>query len=397
MIQCASFKNKCFLQKNNSDSTKKENLMNAVLLGYGTVGKGVEALAKQTPGLDLTNVFVLPEFADEPYFTTDGLGIVTRPETDIVFECMGGLEPANTLITEALKAGKHVITSNKAVVSPNLARYVQLAKEHGGSIQIEAAVAGGIPFLDALLKLSLLENLEGYEGIFNGTSNYILDAMQKKGDSYADALQEAQKLGYAEADPSSDVEGWDVWYKSTIANSLGAHTDCHSLHDPLGISRLTVQDIEKAKKEGKVIRHISRSVFRDGGYDTIIAPAFLDQEDYLANVPSNYNAQLIYAPSFEKLGYFGQGAGRFATAQAMLANAIDTLRGTEREITLDSQAQYTPGLLKENWIVRADSDLSSLAGFEKEEEGYSFFTDRDITLADEIQALDPQALIALWR
>ena len=371
--------------------------MKAVLLGYGTVGKGVEALAKQTPGLELTRVFVLPQYADEPYFTTDGMGIITDPETDIVFECMGGLEPANTMITEALKAGKHVITSNKAVVSPNLARYVELAREHGGSIQIEASVAGGIPFLDALLKLSLLEDIEGYEGIFNGTSNYILDSMQKNGADYGEALKEAQKLGYAEADPSSDVEGWDVWYKSTIANSLAAHTDCHSLHDPLGISRLNTADIEKAKKEGRVIRHISRSVFTDKGYDTIIAPAFLEESHYLANVPSNYNAQLIYAPSFEKLGYFGQGAGRFATAQAMLANAIDTMRGTERPIELDRESAYTPGLLKENWIVRSSADLSGLPGFEKAEDGYSFFRDRGITLADEIQSLDLQAMIAIWR
>lgn len=374
--------------------------MNSVLLGYGTVGKGVEALAKNVKNLDMKHVFVLPEFVKEPYFTNDGMRIVTDPQTDIVFECLGGLEPANTLITAALKAGKHVITSNKAVVSPNLARYVRLAKENGGSFQIEASVAGGIPFLDALLKLSLLEDLDGYEGILNGTSNYILDKMQKEGADYHDALKQAQQLGYAEANPESDVEGLDVFYKSNIANALAYKSAKPLTRHPLGISRLSLDDIALAKKEGRVIRHISRSMQKDGRFYTIIAPAFLKADSYLANVPSNYNAQLIYAPSFEKLGYFGQGAGRFATAQAMVANAIDVLNGTIRPIETDREMQLDPSLLKENWIVRSQADLASLAGADSdrfEEENITFFENRDDSLIDEVFALDPQAMIALWR
>lgn len=336
--------------------------MKSVLLGYGTVGKGVEDLVKNIDGLEMTNVFVLPEFVDEPYFTNDGIGVVTNPETDIVFECLSGIEPANTLITAALEAGKHVITSNKAAVSPNLPRYLQLARENGGSFQIEASVAGGIPFLDALLKLSLLEDLSGYEGIFNGTSNYILDQMQKNDASYEEALKEAQRLGYAEANPENDVEGIDVFYKTNIANALAYKTDVQLPKKPIGISRLSKQDIELAKQAGKVIRHVSRSAAKDGKFYSVIAPAFLNQEDYLANVPSNYNAQLIYAPSFEKIGYFGQGAGRYATAQAMAANALDTLNHTERPIELNRKMLLAPSIIEENWIVRSTEDLSDLNG-----------------------------------
>ena len=376
--------------------------MNAVLLGYGTIGKGVEDLAKKTKGLEITNVFVLPEFVDEPYFTNDGLRIVTDPATDIVFECLSGTEPANELIRAALKAGKHVITSNKAVVSPNLKDYVDLAKESGGSIQIEAAVAGGIPFLDALLKLSLLEDLDGYEGIFNGTSNYILDNMQKENTPYEEALKQAQAKGYAEYNPASDVEGWDVFYKSNIANALAYKTYFDKIKKPLGISRLNSEDIAKAKKEGKIIRHISKSMQKDGEFDTIIAPAFLNPEDYLANIPSNYNAQLIYAPSFDKLGYFGQGAGRYATAQAMLANALDTMKNTERVIELKQDKTYNPTLIEENWIVRSAKDLSALEGFDRSEpandrQNYSFFSKRNSALIDEVLAADPDAMIAIWR
>lgn len=372
--------------------------MNAVLLGYGTIGKGVEDLVKATEGLEITNVFVLPEFVDEPYFTNNGLAVVTAPETDIVFECLSGTEPANELITAALKAGKHVITSNKAVVSPNLERYLDLAEKSGGSIQIEAAVAGGIPFLDALLKLSMLEKLDGYEGIFNGTSNYMLDKMQKEGMDYDQALKEAQARGYAEFNPASDVEGWDVFYKANISNRLAYHTPSKGLRNPLGISKLNAADMDLARHTGRIIRHIAKSVQKDGAYDTIIAPAFLKSDDYLANIPSNYNAQLIYAPSFEKLGYFGQGAGRYATAQAMLANALDTLHNTERKISLDQDLQYNPGLIQETWIVRSSHPFENYdAKEERNGQTYYFFSNRDSSIIDEVLAQDPDAMVAIWR
>lgn len=372
--------------------------MKAVLLGYGTIGKGVEALTRQVDGLEMTNVFVLPEFVDEPYFTNDGIGVVTNPETDIVFECLSGTEPANELITAALKAGKHVITSNKAVVSPNLERYLQLAKESGGSIQIEAAVAGGIPFLDALLKLSLLEDLDGYEGIFNGTSNYMLDKMQKEGMDYDAVLKEAQAKGYAEFNPASDVEGWDVFYKANISNRLAYHTPSKGLRNPLGISRLNTRDIDLAKAHDKLIRHVAKSMQKDGKYDTIVAPVFLKKDDYLANIPSNYNAQLIYAPSFEQIGYFGQGAGRYATAQAMLANAIDTLQGTERKIELDKDLDYDPSLIREDWIVRMNQEPEGYDDkLELDGQSWYIFKDRDSSLIDQIQNVDSDAMIALWR
>lgn len=370
--------------------------MKAVLLGYGTVGKGVEILANSLEGLEIKNVFVLPEFEDLPYFTNDGEGIVSDPEVDIVFECLSGTEPSNTLITKALENGKHVITSNKATVSPNLERYLDLAKENGGSIQIEASVAGGIPFLDALLKLKKLEDIKGYEGIFNGTSNYILDQMQKKDMDFADALKQAQDLGYAEANPNADVEGRDVYYKSNISNMLAYSTKSNGLREPIGISKITKEDIDLAKKKNKIIRHISHSVQKDGKYATVIAPVFLNPEDYLAPIPDNYNAQLIYADSFEKLGYFGQGAGRMATAQAMLANAIDTMENRERVIDCTLNKQYDESILKENWIVRSNKDLSSLP-ISKKEDNYYWIDDQPAGIIDQIRALDPDAMIALWR
>lgn len=370
--------------------------MNAVLLGYGTVGKGVEKLVNNVEGLKLKQVFVLPQFEDLPYFSNDGMGMVTAPDTDIVFECLSGTEPSNTLITAALTAGKHVITSNKATVAPNLERYMELCEKHGGTLQIEASVAGGIPFLDAILKLQKLEELDGFEGIFNGTSNFILDQMQTAGMDFDTALKQAQSLGYAEADPSNDVEGMDVWYKTNITNMLAYHTHNDGLRKPLGISKLTTGDIELAKRHGKVIRHVSRSAQKDGRYASVIAPAFLDKGDYLANVPSNYNAQLIYAPSFDKIGYFGQGAGQMATAQAMLANAIDTMEGRERPIHLTDHKKQDDSLLQETWLFRSHKDLTDL-GLEKLEGNYWLSAPADASLADKVLQRDPDALAAIWR
>lgn len=370
--------------------------MKAVLLGYGTIGKGVEILCQNVKGLELKEVFVLPQFVDLPYFSNDGEGMVTSDDVDIVFECLSGTEPANTLITKALEHGKHVITSNKAVVSPNLERYVSLAEQYGGSIQIEASVAGGIPFLDAILKLQKLEPIKGYAGIFNGTSNYILDQMQTAGLDLDTALKQAQALGYAEADPTNDVEGKDVYYKANITNMLAYQTKNDTILDPLGISKLNTKDIELAKKKDKVIRHIALSVQDQDEFATVIAPAFLSKDNYLANVPSNYNAQLIYADSFDQIGYFGQGAGQLATAQAMLANAIDTMENTERKIDLKNHKKVNNSLLKENWIVRSDKDLSVLEP-SSSEDGYVYFNERDPQLIAQIQSIDPDAMIALYK
>ncbi len=226
--------------------------------------------------------------------------------------------------------------------------------------------------------------------------------MQKEGTDYAAALKEAQEKGYAEFDPANDVEGWDVFYKANISNALAYKNYNPEIRNPLGISKLNLDDINKAKKEGKIIRHIAKSIQKDGKFDTIVAPVFLNPEDYLANIPSNYNAQLIYAPSFEKLGCFGQGAGRFATAQAMLANAIDTLNGTERKISLEKKLEYDPTLIKEDWIVRSKADLSGMPNLVDEEavnekEKYYFFRGRNSELIEQVQAVDPEAMIALYR
>ncbi len=380
--------------------------MKAVLCGYGVVGKGVEILCANLNSISIEHVFVRKENEKKPYFTNE-LDVVCKPEIDIVFECLNGLEPAHTLVTKALQAGKHVITSNKALIATYLDTYLEICKETNATIQIEACVAGGIPFLDALLKLQRLEPILGYEGIFNGTSNYILDQMQKNNMSYQDALQQAKDKGYAEFDSTNDTEGIDVWYKAKIANALSYQIPLKEItapigiskitekdiefakkhhavirHDvwykakianalsyqiplkeitaPIGISKITEKDIEFAKKHHAVIRHIALSSFQDQKLACIIAPAFYPQDHFLANVPENYNAQFIYAHSFSKLGYFGQGAGQLATAQAMVQNALDCIDHCIRLIHCEKQ-EIQSWHQHFDWIVRTKLSLKHIA------------------------------------
>lgn len=373
--------------------------MNCVLLGYGTVGRSVESLASLQPDLQMKGVFVRPSKADEPYFTSDGTRLVTDPSVDLVFECLNGLEPANTLIRSALAQGKHVISSNKAVLSAFLPEYLAIAKVSGGTLGIEASVGGGIPLIDGLLKLSAAEDLTGFSGILNGTSNYILSSMESEGTAFDDALAAAQKKGYAEANPAADVEGIDVWYKTLLTSSLITKSPVTSLPRPLGISRITDQDISFATRHHRKIRHLAHIRHEKGRFAALIAPFFLENTHYLASVSQNYNAQLIEAPSFGSLGYYGPGAGGSPTAQAMIADAIDAVSDRIRPITLDRSAVFDDSLIETDWVVRSQADLSALTGADAgafEEENYWKISQRTPEVIEQVLAIDPEAMIGVW-
>lgn len=369
--------------------------MNIALCGYGVVGKGIEILCDNHTEFTIKYVYVRKEKEDLPKFTNN-IDSILGNDVDIVMECMNGIEPANTLIRKALEAKKHVITSNKAVIATHLEDYLQLAKENNTTIQIEACVAGGIPFLDALLKLQRLEPIQGYEGIFNGTSNYILDQMYKNDMDYKVALEAAQDLGYAEKDPTNDVEGIDVWYKSMIANMLGFKTKKTDIPKPVGISRINSEDINLAKENNRTIRHLSISTNKDNKVCTIIAPAFLSKDSYLANVPNNYNAQIIKAHSFDTLGYFGQGAGQLATAQAMMQNALDTLENKERAIELVNDYKFDSSLIEETWLIRTNVELKDIEIADKKD-NYIWTKIANQSIIQKVLDQDKDAMIAIWR
>lgn len=367
--------------------------MNCVLLGYGTVGKEIERLCQSLDDLNIQHVFVRPSKVNLPYFTDQGKAIVSDEQIDIVFECLNGLEPANTLIQTALRHGKHVISSNKAVISKYLNTYLDLAKNYGGSIQIEASAGGGIPIIDAILKLGLAEELTQVEGILNGTSNYILTDMEQNGTSFEDSLATAQSLGFAEADPTNDIEGIDVYYKSLILASLLTHSSITDLPAPIGISNINKSDIDLAKSAKRTIRHVALIQNVNGKHSALIAPVFLVNDSFFASVQKNYNAQLVYGPSFEKLGYYGQGAGGSATAQALIANALDVVNGRIRKIEFNRHSDFDASLIRKDWIVRTTNNMD-LCKLEPLQDATHDFPDSNLNQA--LANLDSETRNTYW-
>ena len=369
--------------------------MKTAVFGYGTVGKGIEKLLTKDPHLDIKYIFVRKEKECLPYLTNDLEGIVNDPEIGIVFECLSGTDPADTVIRKALTNGKHVISANKMVLAQHLTEYMAIAQQHKGTLQIEASVAAGIPFIDALLKVRRFEEIKGFEGIFNGTTNFMLNRMSEDGLSYKEALKEAQELGYAERDPSSDVEGYDATYKAILASQLAYRAKATEVVRE-GICALTPADLSLAKASGKRVKLLVSSFCENDRYAAVVCPAFLPAESYLANTPQKLNAQLLYGESFGTLGYYGPGAGQSETAQAMIQDAYDVIEDRVRPIVLDRELTFDPSLIQSDWICRTALPLDG----ERLSENTYLLKDRTLEVFEEFTKLreqDPQLMFARWK
>lgn len=315
------------------------------LLGCGTVGQEVvrllreqadELAARAGAPLELAGVAVRrphrhPELGE--LLTTDASGLVGRDDVDVVAEVIGGIEPARTLLLEALKAGKSVVTANKALLAEEGAALAEAADSSGADLYYEASVAGAIPLLRPLRESLAGDKITRVAGIVNGTTNYILSAMTESGSSYADALEEATRLGYAEADPSADVDGYDAASKAAILASLAFHTrvtaaDVHCE----GIREVTAADIAAAAGIGCVIKLLAiceRTPGEDGASESVSArvhPAMIPEGHPLAAVDGAFNAVFVEAEAAGQLMFYGQGAGGAPTASAVLGDLVAVAR-----------------------------------------------------------------------
>ncbi|MEO7428287.1 MAG: homoserine dehydrogenase [Acidimicrobiales bacterium] len=262
---------------------------------------------------------------DPTLLTTDAEGVVNDPEIDIVVELIGGIDPARDLILGALKAGKPVITGNKELLAKCGAELFQAAEGASVDLLFEAAVAGGIPIVRPLRESLVGERITRVMGIVNGTTNYILTRMTEAGASYADALAEAQALGYAEADPTADVEGYDAGAKAAIIASIafGAAIVADDVHHE-GITGITEMDIAFAKRMGFVIKLLAVAEQDDAGAIGVrVHPAMVPLEHPLAAVRESFNAVFIEGASVGDLMFYGRGAGGSPTASAILGDVID--------------------------------------------------------------------------
>jgi homoserine dehydrogenase len=316
--------------------------LKVALLGCGSVGSQVYRLlteqsadlkARAGAPLEIVGVAVREpgrprDVAVNPdLLTTDGLGLVTRPDVDIVIELIGGIEPARTLLMAALSAGKSVVTANKALVAGDRAMLHKTASAAGVDLYYEAAVAGAIPLLRALRESLAGDEVQRVLGIVNGTTNFILDRMDTSGADFSAALAEAQALGYAEADPTADVAGFDAASKAAILASIAFHTEVTA--DDVyreGILSVTAADIASAKSMGYVVKLLAICERSNGGISARVHPAMIPRTHPLAAVREAYNAVFVEAESAGRLMFYGAGAGGQPTASAVLGDTVAIAR-----------------------------------------------------------------------
>ena len=315
--------------------------LRVALLGCGVVGSQVVRLLREQAA-DLTARIGAPVEVigiavrrpqrpraagiDRALLTTDAAELVTRPDTDIVIEVIGGIEPARSLLLAAMKAGKSVVTANKALLAEDGAAVHGAAREYGADLYYEAAVAGAIPLLRPLRESLAGDEVHRVLGIVNGTTNYILDKMDTSGAGFADALEEAQGLGYAEADPTADVEGFDAAAKAAILAGLAFHSPVTAadVHRE-GITGVRPADIESARALGCVVKLLAICERTPGGVGARVHPAMIPRSHPLAGVREAYNAVFVEARS-AWLMFYGAGAGGAPTASAVLGDLVAVAR-----------------------------------------------------------------------
>ncbi|MFG1957870.1 homoserine dehydrogenase [Nonomuraea sp. NPDC049028] len=318
--------------------------LKVALLGCGVVGsqvirliheQGDDLAARIGAPLELAGVAVRRlgrkrdvEVAPE-LLTTDAESLVTRDDVDIVIEVIGGIEPARSLIVSALSSGKSVVTANKALLAEDGATLHEAARTGGGDLYFEASVAGAIPLLRPLRESLAGDHVKQVLGIVNGTTNYILDKMDSTGASFTDALEEAQTLGYAEADPTADIEGFDAAAKAAILAGLAFHSrvTAEEVHRE-GITEITATDVASAKAMGYVIKLLAICARSDDGRSVGVRvhPAMIPRTHPLAGVREAYNAVFVEAASAGQLMFYGKGAGGAPTASAVLGDLVAVAR-----------------------------------------------------------------------
>ena len=316
--------------------------VNVGLLGLGTVGGGTfnvlnrnaeEITRRAGRGIRITHAGArdydpdsLPGI-ENISVSDDAFSVVDQPEIDIIVELIGGYEPARELVLRAIANGKHVVTANKALIATHGNEIFAAAREKGVMIAFEAAVAGGIPIIKAIREGLAANRIHWLAGIINGTGNFILTEMRDKGRDFDEVLKEAQALGYAEADPTFDVEGIDAAHKLTILASLafGIPLQFDKVYTE-GISHITSEDVDYAGEFGYRIKHLGYTRRTDRGIEMRVHPTLIPERRLIANVDGVMNAVLINADAVGPTLYYGAGAGSEPTASAVVADIVDVVR-----------------------------------------------------------------------
>lgn len=357
-------------------------MIQVAVLGYGTVGSGVvrviqtnhDSILEKT-GLDLNIKYILDlrEFPGDPNedkVVHDFDVIVNDPEVKIVVEVMGGTEPARTFTQRALEAGKSVCTSNKELVARHGTELIALAKQNKASYLFEASCGGGIPIIRPLRTSLTADVIDEITGILNGTTNYILTCMVDQGLEFDAVLKEAQQKGYAERNPEADVEGHDACRKIAILSSLayGKRVDFTDVYTE-GITKITMADILYVKAMKKTIKLLAYSHKEEDGVTAIVAPYIVGRDDPLFGVNGVFNAIFVHGNMLGDAMFYGQGAGRDATASAVAADVIEEAQmlgtGVVSEWSSEKQVIKDVSSTSKRFFVRVKGDVSGAAKIEE--------------------------------
>ena len=348
-------------------------MVNVAILGFGVVGSGVaEVLATNGPHIDrkvddlirLKYILDVRDFPDSPFadkVVHDFSVIENDPEVNIVVETIGGAKVALDFTRRALMAGKSVVTSNKELVAEHGCELLRLAQEKGVSYLFEASVGGGIPIIRPLNQCLAANEIEELCGILNGTTNYILTRMIRAGLSFDAALKEAQQNGYAEQDPTADIEGHDACRKICILSSLAFGRHVYPRQVPTeGITGVTLADVAYAESCGKKIKLLGRSIRRsDGKVCAYVAPHLVDQENPLAGVEDVFNAITVKGNAIGDVMFYGRGAGKLPTASAVVADVIDAAKHRDEKKRMfwaegEEDVTVSPADLESAWYIRVE-------------------------------------------
>ena len=333
--------------------------MSIAILGYGVVGSGAyEILTKA--GYKVSRVLDVRSYPElGSTLTYDIEDILNDKEITVVAEAIGGNTASYDFVSRALKAGKHVVSSNKHLICSYYKELHELAKENGVTLRFTASAGGGIPWLYNLKRGMLCDRIEKVMGIMNGTTNYILDAMITDGRDFADVLKEAQKLGYAEANPSADIDGLDVARKTAISSSI-AFEAIVSEDDVMTFSLRNIKksDIDYiAEKCGKTVRYLGYGLRTENGVAAFVEPTLLSSNALESNVRTNNNMISLFGEYVGRLSFYGQGAGKYPTGNALAQDIVNILQGDQALICTENNAVVCNDEAKRAYFIRTNAAL----------------------------------------
>lgn len=362
--------------------------MKIAILGFGTVGSGVYEIAKNLKNIEVKKV--LEKDLNKINIATDNYDeIINDKEIELVVECMGGLHPAYEFIMQALKSKKSVVSANKAVIAKYLDEFLQAAKENNVEFRFEASVGGGIPCLAGIQKIRRVENIDKFYGIFNGTSNFILDNMYRFENEFFTTLKTAQELGYAEADPSADIDGYDVTNKVIISSALAYDGFIKNEFPCFTMRNITKEDILYFKKKGLIAKYIGEATTVGNEYEASVMLNLFPTNALEGNVLSNYNIVTVQSYTMGEVKFYGQGAGKLPTANAIIQDILDIQANISfNPISIEKKYSYSAKLFKHRYVLRSNEELKG--EFDKiEKDGNNFYHyTKEITQADLLKVIE---------